>query len=206
MDTETEQKLPEGATYGQPSAAQNASATADKKLPPGAQYGAPTSSERKLPQGARYGEARDNSTDSTSPIPENYGFTPRHMAGAAWEGLGNIASAGLEAGKDVLSYAFSPKPLLISDDKHGESLFHKYITAPAEAEKQKASTAPTALESIGHSVAEAIPVIGPIAAHIAERAGTGDVGGAAAEGITYAVAPKVAEKIVPPIVKGTLKR
>src|ERR1700730_1648122 len=110
------------------------------------------------------------------------------------KGAGNLLNTGIEAGKDVLSYATSPKPLLISDDKHGESLFHKYITAPAEAEKSKSVTAPTALESIGHSVAEAIPLIGPIAASLGEKAGTGDVAGAAGEATTYAVAPKVIEE------------
>jgi len=119
-------------------------------------------------------------------------------AGRAWEGVkrgaGNILTTGVEAGKDVLSYATSPRPLLISDPEHGESLLHKYITAPAEAEHQKAVTAPTALESIGHSIAEAIPVLGPIAAHMGEEAGTGDVAGAVGEGATYALAPKVVGK------------
>ena len=153
---------------------------------------------------------RAENADPTSPIPENYGFTPRHMAGAAWEGLGNIASGVYGLGKDLIA---TKTPILIPDepgvkmsDPNADTLVSKYITRPAAAEHHKAVTAPTGIESIGHSVAEAIPIIGPIAAHIAERAGTGDVGGAVAEGTTYAVAPKVAEKVLPPIVKGTLKR
>jgi hypothetical protein len=156
---------------------------------------------------------RAESADPTSPIPENYGFTPRHMAGAAWEGLGNIASAAYGVGKDLIS---SKTPVFLSDEPQdqgsvtkrlqGDTLINKYLIAPAAAEEKKAQTAKTGIESIGHSLAESIPIIGPIAAHIAERAGTGDVGGAAAEGATYVVAPKAAEKIVPPIVKGALKR
>jgi hypothetical protein len=153
---------------------------------------------------------RAENADPTSPIPENYGFTPRHMAGAAWEGLGNIASGAYGLGKDLLA---TKTPILIPDeqgvkmsDPNADTLVSKYITRPAAAEHHKAVTAPTDIESIGHSVAEAIPFIGPIAAHIAERAGTGDVGGATAEGATYFVAPKAAEKVVPPIVRGALKR
>ena len=45
----------------------------------------------------------------------------------------------------------------------------------------KATTAPTASEALGHSVAAALPLVGPWAAGLGERAGSGDIAGAATE-------------------------
>jgi hypothetical protein len=139
-------------------------------------------------------------------IPENYGFTLENLEHSATEGVKNILGAGSEMVKDLISrktpVLISDEPGTISERMQGNTLLNKYVLAPAKAEEQKAQTAKTPWESLGHSVAEAIPVIGPIAAHIGESAGTGDVGGALAEGATYAVAPKVAEKALP-IMRGT---
>lgn len=49
-------------------------------------------------------------------------------------------------------------------------------------------------EALGHAVAGAVPLFGPMAAHIGERAGSGDIAGAAGEGLTYAMLPKVMEE------------
>lgn len=52
-------------------------------------------------------------------------------------------------------------------------------------------------EMVGHSVAAAVPVLGPLAASIAERAGTGDVAGAVGEAVgdvALAAAPKLTMK------------
>ena len=125
---------------------------------------------------------------------------PRYERGLIRGGT-NLLGAGAGAIKDIGSYAFGSRPLIISDEKNGESLAHKYLIAPAEAEHKKAVTAPTALESLGHSVAEAIPFFGPIAANLGETAGTGDVAGAAGEASTYSLAPKVMEE-APKVVKG----
>ncbi len=66
---------------------------------------------------------------------------------------------------------------------------NEYRTAKREAEQGNTS------QSMGHSIAAAIPFAGPLAAGIGERAGTGDVAGAAAEGLTYALAPKAIETV-----------
>jgi len=138
--------------------------------------------------------------------------TARHFGSGAWEGLGNILSTAYGAGKDLIA---TKTPILLSDEPEdqgsiskrvqGNTLLNKYMFAPAKAEDEKARTAKSDLESIGHSVAGAIPFIGPVAAHLAERAGTGDVAGALGEGATYVAAPKVAEEVAPKVVKGIVR-
>jgi hypothetical protein len=66
---------------------------------------------------------------------------------------------------------------------------NEYRTAKREAEQGNTS------QSMGHSIAAAIPFAGPLAAGIGERAGTGDVAGATVEGLTYALAPKAIETV-----------
>jgi hypothetical protein len=81
----------------------------------------------------------------------------------------------------------------------GEKLSYlgkKYIFDPADAEAKKAQNAATPWESLGHSVAESIPLIGPWAASLGEQAGTGDVGGAAAKGGTQVLAAELGPKAV----------
>jgi len=119
-----------------------------------------------------------NTAEQSPQIKENYGFTPGNLAGQAWEGLKQMGSSALEAGKDVLA------PKGNTEGERLKYLGQKYIAGPAEAEQEKARTAKTPLESIGHSVAESIPLIGPWAASLGEQAGTGDIGGAASKGLT----------------------
>jgi len=64
---------------------------------------------------------------------------------------------------------------------------NEYRIAKRESEQGNTS------QSMGHSIAAAVPFAGPLAANISERAGTGDVAGATAEGLTYALAPKAIE-------------
>jgi hypothetical protein len=116
-----------------------------------------------------------NTAEKAPQMPENYGFTPGNLASNAWEGLKQMGSSAVQFGKDVLD----PRVPVVQGD---DSLLQKYVAGPAAAEQQKARTAKTPLESVGHSVAEAIPLIGPWAASLGEQAGTGDVGGAAAKG------------------------
>jgi hypothetical protein len=129
-----------------------------------------------------------NSAEKANTVPENYGFTPSNLAKNSWEGLKQMGSSALQFGKDVLD----PRVPVVQGDN---SLLHKYVTAPAEAEQQKARTAKTGLESVGHSVAEAVPLIGPWAASIGEQAGTGDVGGAASKGLTQVGAAEALPKL-----------
>lgn len=61
-------------------------------------------------------------------------------------------------------------------------VINKNIVDPAVAEWQKGKQE-GGLPGIGHQVAAALPLVGPWAASLGERAGTGDVGGAAAEAV-----------------------
>lgn len=52
-----------------------------------------------------------------------------------------------------------------------------------------------------HAIGSGVPVIGPIAANLTERALGGDPSGAAAEGLTYAAAPEVGEAVKGKVLK-----
>ncbi len=75
----------------------------------------------------------------------------------------------------------------------------------AANEATKAAIAPTTSEAVGHSMAAALPFVGPWAANLGERAGSGDIAGAATElGATLA-GPKIASKaaeVAPAIAEG----
>src|SRR5258706_8434343 len=79
-------------------------------------------------------------------IPENYGFTAGNMAGQAWRGTKELVGGLYEMGKDVLF------PEGATESEKLSYLAHKYIIDPAKAEDEKAKTAATPAESIGHSV------------------------------------------------------
>src|SRR5882762_7300531 len=102
---------------------------------------------------------------SATAIPENYGFTAGNMAGQAWRGTKELVGGLYEMGKDVLF------PEGATESEKLKYLAHKYIIDPAREQEEKAQTAATPAESIGHSVASAIPLIGPWAANLGEQAG-----------------------------------
>lgn len=54
-------------------------------------------------------------------------------------------------------------------------------------------------EMLGHGAAGLIPLVGPWAASMGERAGKGDIAGTAAELVTGLAAPKIAEKVMPTV-------
>lgn len=118
------------------------------------------------------------------------GFTPANMLSQGWQGLKELGSSAAQMGKDVIT-----EPWVIPEVGK-ETLFKKYILNPADVEAQKAQTAKTPWESVGHSVAEALPMVGPWAASLGEQAGTGDVGGALARGGTQALALKAIPKVM----------
>jgi hypothetical protein len=105
-----------------------------------------------------------------------FGFTPANLYEEGKRGIRDLAGGAYEAGKDVLF------PQGNTEGERLSFLAHKYVLDPADAEREKARTAPTAAESMGHSAASAIPLVGPWAASLGEQAGTGDVGGAMARG------------------------
>ena len=123
-------------------------------------------------------------------IPENYGFTAGNMAGQAWRGTKELVGGLYQMGKDVLF------PEGATESEKLSYLAHKYIIDPAKAEDEKAKTAATPAESIGRSVAAAIPLVGPWAASLGEQAGTGDVGGALARGGTQVLASELGGKAI----------
>ena len=90
-----------------------------------------------------------------------------------------------------------------------QAVVKKNITEPAAAEWEK-GTQEGGLPGIGHKVAAAVPLVGPWAASLGERAGTGDVGGAGSEALgTIAAgealphAPEAVRDVTNKITKGT---
>jgi hypothetical protein len=107
---------------------------------------------------------------------KNLGFTPANMGSQFIEGLKDTARMGKNLVTDISN---EKKPLFFGSAEEGpqESTFHKYVIKPSEQEFEKARKAPSGIESVGHSIAGAIPVIGPYFAGVSEQAGTGDIGG-----------------------------
>lgn len=129
--------------------------------------------------------------EKNSPVAKPYyGFTPSNMATQAVQGVKELGSGIKDTVHDIGNLSWS-------------DLAKKYLFDPADAESKKAQTAKTSSESVGHSVAAAIPLLGPWAASLGEQAGTGDVGGAAARGgsqFALGEAAKGVSKVARPIV------
>jgi hypothetical protein len=181
-------QLKDGETLGTPyvpaaSAAGAAPALAHPSLKEGETLGVPRDAPVPTASAQAAGKAAPNPDggmwDFIKPS-----FTGDNMLSNAKQGLYDLGRGAASMGKDVL---FPP------GKDEGEKLSwlaHKYITDPADREQEKARNAQTPLESIGHSMAEAIPFVGPWAAGLGEQAGTGDVGGAAAKGVTQYLGAK----------------
>lgn len=109
----------------------------------------------------------------------HYGFGAGNLAKSFIGGIQDVGHAVSGLASDISD---PNRPLMFGGTESGprESTFHKNVIAPGERESEKAATAPNAIESIGHSIAAGIPLIGPWAAGAAEQAGTGDIGGAGA--------------------------
>lgn len=114
--------------------------------------------------------------------PENYGFTAENMFSKAWSGVKELAGGVGEMASDV-------------GNKSWSDLEKKYVRDPAFREQELARNAKSPMESIGHSVAESLPLVGPWAASLGEQAGTGDIGGAAARGGSQVLAGEAAARI-----------
>lgn len=128
-------------------------------------------------------------------IPKWYGFTPSNLLHQGVEGVKDVGRFGLSVAKDISN---PNKPLFFGEAESGpkESTFHKYALAPSEREFAKAQQGDqSGLESIGHSVAGGIPIIGPWVASLSEQAGTGDVGGAGARAAGQVLGAKAAEGV-----------
>ncbi len=148
----------------------------------------------KLPveQQNKYVDSLLGKQEAAAP-PKNYGFTPMNMLHGLGEGIGGMFKGGYEVGKDL-----STNPNWIVGPN---STYDKFVGDPAAAEASKATALwnkggiGNKVQAAGHELAGALPMVGPWAAHLGERAGTGDVGGAGAEaagaiGMGYAI-PKI---------------
>ena len=124
---------------------------------------------------------------------EKHGITPGHLASEGWEGLKDIGRSVKSVAGDISS----SRPLVFGSAEEGpqESTLHKYVIHPAEIESEKARHAGSDIESIGHSVAAALPVIGPAISNLSEQAGTGDIGGAIGRGAGQAAGAKLLSKV-----------
>lgn len=127
----------------------------------------------------------------------------QRWGGGASNVVSNIGTGLKEVGGTIVGAAkdiSSDRPLLFGEESGPkESTFHKYVIAPSERENEKAQHSDTALESIGHSVAAGLPLIGPAAASIGEQAGTGDVGGAAGRGVGQIAGLKTVKALTPDV-------
>lgn len=133
----------------------------------------------------------NNEVEKASGWKPNAGFTPGNMASQAWEGLKQMGSGALGVGKDL----FDPRVNVVEGPN---SLLHKYITNPADVEQAKAMQdigSGHKLSGFGHSVAAALPLVGPWAASLGEQAGSGDVGGALSKGGAQALAAEAIPRI-----------
>jgi len=136
--------------------------------------------------------------------------TPRRVMGAVGE-LGtlapNMARQAYHAFTDAPT-AEEQKLAITSPVTGRESLVGRAALAgkrmlydPQAAEMAKARTAPTGPESVAHTVAGSVPLVGPLVSGLAEQAGTGDIAGAITKGAAYAALPKVAEDL-PKVTEG----
>ena len=133
-------------------------------------------------------------------LQEYLGLPSSHTVGAAYEGAKGLVGSALQGAYDVGLGQVNPETGelehgiggLAGLNTKGEfapveragAIARKYITDPAveqwnkaKEEKEQGHT----LGAIGHAGAAALPLVGPWVAHLGERAGTGDVSGAAGE-------------------------
>lgn len=149
--------------------------------------------------------------------PTDTGFVHGVMRGAR-----NILSTAKNSAQDIanpdMPVALSDRPQdqgSIGSRLQGNTMVNKYLLAPAAQEKQRSLEEAAAmrgthgLESLGHGLTsmihtagEFVPVVGPMVGSLVDRARGGDVSGAVGEGLTYAVAPKVARGVGGRLIEG----
>lgn len=120
-------------------------------------------------------------------IPKWFGFTAGNMASNAWSGAKGLATGTYDLGKDLVN---NPNWF-----EGSGSTYNKFIGQPAEAQVVKAGQALNSGQPVaaaGHTLASAVPLVGPWAAGLGEQVGRGDVGGAASQAIGTLGAGKLA--------------
>jgi hypothetical protein len=153
--------------------------------------GAPVSAAAPQTGREQSNAAVDRELAAHPQAPENYGFTLGNMFHKAVGGAKDVVRFAADVSKDISD---ANKPLFFGGAESGqqESTFHKYVMAPAEEQNKKGQEGDQPwYESVGHSIAAAIPLVGPWAASEAEKAGqTQDIGGTVAEVAGQALAGK----------------
>jgi hypothetical protein len=149
-------------------------------------------------------------TTAASPVAGHYGFEPQHMA----HSVGELGHGIYQYGKGVVQDLSNKNMPIVSPNEPGahnqgakpegqQTFIDKYIGAPSEAERQKALSeaqqyhdthGATAfghlLNTYVHTAGEAVPIVGPFAASLIDKAESGDVGGALAQTAALYAAPK----------------
>jgi hypothetical protein len=126
-----------------------------------------------------------------SPVVQNLGFTPKHMAYS----VGELVRGAAAPVHDIVS----TKMPVIEPDEPGvpwsspkaQTIVGKYITAPSEEERQEALAEAQKFhdthgaEAFGHllntyihTAGELVPFVGPLVGSLTKKAESGDVGGA----------------------------
>jgi hypothetical protein len=157
----------------------------------------PTQFEKDRPQiEPGYGFGDPNKME----IQQYAGLPSRHVIGAMAKGAKDVIGSGLQGAYDLTLGQANPETGelehglggLVGLNTKGEfapgqritALGKKYLTEPAGGEIEKAKEEAAqghTMSAIGHGAAAALPLVGPWAASLGERAGTGDIGGAAGE-------------------------
>ncbi len=166
-------------------------AQAQKLYKPADNAGILAEQAAKFPTSAEQGGASIDPKSVLMPDQNTLG----NIVSGVGRGLKNLVMAPVSVAKATFQAPQTPEEVQAQLLGGTAGLLGKRLIGdPAQAELQKARQAPTTSEAIGHGVAAAVPFVGPFAANLAERAGTGDIAGATAEGLTTALAPKVAAK------------
>jgi hypothetical protein len=159
---------------------------------------------------------------------EFLGLPSKHVLGAIGEGAKGLITSGAGAAYDALLGEPNKETGkmehgiggLVGMNAQGEfapgeragALAKKYIADPASEEWEKAKAEQAqghTLGAVGHAGAAALPLVGPWAAHLGERAGTGDIGGATGEALGTVAAGGIANelpnvsRIADKVVRGT---
>lgn len=135
-------------------------------------------------------------------IPKYYGFTPGNVAKALWQGGSGLVKGIYDVGADTSETLARKAGVEDKNPTEGTAgfadLYNKYIGNPAGEAAKKATKSFKEghySEAVGHELSGAIPVIGPFAEHLGERAGSGDVGGATGEAAGMALVGGAADRV-----------
>lgn len=187
------------------------------KLPPGATLvsdGAPSNSSIALPPGATLVSGGSSPGQQSSP-PAEPSFRDKidsylnntsddGMVARALKGAGRALVGIPETVADVTKAPQTTAEKVV-DMVPGGLAMKRALWDPAVDQAQKAANnwkRGQISEAMGHGAAAVLPMVGPWAANMGERAGQGDFAGTGAELATGLLVPKIAGKIVGKVARG----